>query len=80
MIRIIGINRKVELDQGGEVSDVNCMTILVAGNDVNYNKARFRLTADEAKEFDDLTRKIEARIAESVVSQDYASPDEPSIT
>lgn len=78
MIRITGINRKVEIDKGGEVSDVNCMTILVAGNDVNYNKARFRLTADEAKEFDDLTRKIEARIAESVVSQAYVSSGEPA--
>lgn len=78
MIRITGINRKIEIDKGGEVSDVNCMTILVAGNDVNYNKARFRLTADEAKEFDDLTRKIEARIAESVIAQVYTTPEEPA--
>ncbi len=78
MIRITGINRKVEIDKGGEISDVNCSTLLVAGNDTNYNKARFRLTGDEAKEFDDLTRKIEARIAESVVAQTYAEPGEPS--
>ena len=72
MIRITSINRKVEIDKGGEVSDVNCMTILVAGNDVNYNKARFRLTAEEAQLFDDLTQLIEKRIAESVVDQSYS--------
>lgn len=78
MIRIISINRKVDVDKGFEVSDVACQTLLVAGNDVNYNKARFRLTAEEATEFDALTRRVEARIAESVVSQEYSSPEEPA--
>ena len=78
MIRITGINRKVEIDKGCEVSDVNCTTLLIAGNDTNYNKARFRLTDDEAKEFDDLTRKIEQRIADSVVSQVYVPVAAPT--
>lgn len=80
MIRIININRKVDIDKGFEVSDVACQTLLVAGNDVNYNKARFRLTAEESAKFDALTKEIEQRIAESVVSQDYSRPEDPVTT
>lgn len=75
MIRISGINRKIDVETGVG-GDYSCNAILVAGNDTNYNKARFRLTADEAQRFDDLTREIEKRIGESVLAPAYNSDRE----
>lgn len=75
MIRIISIDRKIEVDKGGVATDVSCKVVLVAGpTDNSTNKARFMLTPEEALEVDALTRAIEKRIG-GLLSADYVPSD-----
>ena len=75
MIRITSIGRRIDMLAGGSATDAAAMTLLgVTGSEV-VGKCRFRLSDEEAERFDALTRDIEKRLGESVVTDDYIGPE-----
>jgi transcription elongation GreA/GreB family factor len=67
MIRIVSIDRKVEIDNEGKGSEGLVRVVIAIPGDDAVNKARFRLTDEENAKFDAFARQVEKRLADSVI-------------